>query len=131
MVESIQLLDDSVAQITLQCDRLALFVVLTTQAQGRFSENAFVLRPMQRKVRLISSQTFFDLPCSFLCFVLTCVGYFNRLIVAVVCPNDEAKQSGYGNITSNASRRTFGLLSESFPITGTKRTGLPTVNLIS
>ena len=59
VVESIRLLYDSVAQITLRSDRLALFVVLTTRAQGRFSENAFVLRPMQRKVRSI----FFALSC--------------------------------------------------------------------
>ncbi len=49
-VESIEILEDSVAEIRLSSNQLALFVVLTTRAQGRFSENAFVLRPMESRV---------------------------------------------------------------------------------
>ena len=40
----------SAAVITLSSDALVLYVVLTTQAAGRFEENAFVLRPQQKKV---------------------------------------------------------------------------------
>ena len=39
------------AMVTLSSDTLALYVVLTTKASGRFSDNAFVLRPHQSKVR--------------------------------------------------------------------------------
>jgi hypothetical protein len=41
----------STAIIELQSDRLATFVVLTTKAQGRFTDNCFTLRPMEQKVR--------------------------------------------------------------------------------
>lgn len=50
IVESIEILEDSVVEIRLLSERLALFVVLTTRAQGRFEENSFVLRPMESKV---------------------------------------------------------------------------------
>lgn len=39
--------DNGSASITLQSDFLALYVTLTTSAQGRFSENALHLRPSQ------------------------------------------------------------------------------------
>jgi len=42
--------DKSSAIISLSSDALALYVVLTTQAPGRFDENAFVLRANERKV---------------------------------------------------------------------------------
>jgi beta-mannosidase len=38
------------ALVSLESDRLALYVVLTTRAGGRFSENCFALRPLQKKV---------------------------------------------------------------------------------
>jgi hypothetical protein len=41
----------STATIELRSDRLAVFVVLTTRAQGRFTDNCFTLRPMEKKVR--------------------------------------------------------------------------------
>lgn len=44
-------LDNSTAEVTISSSGLALFVVLTTAAPGRFKENAFVLRPHQTKVR--------------------------------------------------------------------------------
>ena len=37
--------DAEVASITLRSSHVALFVVLTTTAQGRFSDNAFTLLP--------------------------------------------------------------------------------------
>jgi len=37
------------ATVSISSDVLALYVVLTTKASGRFSDNAFVLRPGQRK----------------------------------------------------------------------------------
>lgn len=52
-VEAISIVDDSTVEIIVSSVDLALFVVLTTRAQGRFSENAFVLRPNQPKVSLI------------------------------------------------------------------------------
>lgn len=51
VVEAIERLNGNQAEIRLKSDQLALFVVLTTRAQGRFSENAFILRPMETKVR--------------------------------------------------------------------------------
>jgi beta-mannosidase len=47
---SIQGTDKGDALVSLESDRLALFVVLTTRAKGRFTENCFVLRPLQKKV---------------------------------------------------------------------------------
>jgi len=44
------------AEITMTSDYLALFVVLTCRAQGRFSENAFVLRPGEKKVSIPDMQ---------------------------------------------------------------------------
>mmetsp|Transcript_7231 Transcript_7231/g.14942 ORF Transcript_7231/g.14942 Transcript_7231/m.14942 type:complete len:172 (-) Transcript_7231:943-1458(-) len=38
------------AEIVLKSDKLALFVVLTTRAEGRFSQNCFTLRPSKRMV---------------------------------------------------------------------------------
>lgn len=40
----------NMVEIELSSDHLALFVVLTTRAQGRFSKNALALRPNQPKV---------------------------------------------------------------------------------
>jgi beta-mannosidase len=40
------------ALVSLESDRLALYVVLTTRADGRFSENCFALRPLQKKVNV-------------------------------------------------------------------------------
>ena len=42
--------DNEYAVVSVSSDALALYVVLTTQAAGRFQENAFVLRPHQPKV---------------------------------------------------------------------------------
>ena len=42
--------DQSTAVIELSSNGLALFVVLTTLAPGRFKENAFVLRPNTQKM---------------------------------------------------------------------------------
>jgi hypothetical protein len=50
VVESVTPLSNHAAEIRLRSDHLALFVVLTTRAQGRFSENAFILRPTETKV---------------------------------------------------------------------------------
>jgi len=44
------------AEVRVTSDNLALFVVLTSRAQGRFSENAFVLRPHEEKVRIAGTQ---------------------------------------------------------------------------
>ena len=41
---------DEYATIGVRSDNLALYVVLTTRAQGRFSDNAFSLRPFETKV---------------------------------------------------------------------------------
>ena len=41
--------DQSTAVVTLSSSGLALYVVLTMLAPGRFEENAFVLRPNQQK----------------------------------------------------------------------------------
>lgn len=38
------------AVVAISSDALALYVVLTTKASGRFDENAFVLRPHETKV---------------------------------------------------------------------------------
>lgn len=46
------------ADIRLTSDQLALFVVLTSRAQGRFSENGFVLKPGEEKVSIISFETY-------------------------------------------------------------------------
>ena len=53
-VQSVEAGADGSAMVTLKSDRLALFVVLTTRAQGRFSENAFSLYPMKSKVRRVT-----------------------------------------------------------------------------
>ena len=49
-VQSVEAAADGTVFVTLRSNRLALFVVLTTRAQGRFSENAFALRPLESKV---------------------------------------------------------------------------------
>jgi hypothetical protein len=49
-VHSLQAVDDGTAKMVLKSDQLALFVVLTARAQGRFSNNAFLLLPGQLKV---------------------------------------------------------------------------------
>ena len=49
-VQSIRADTNGTAIITLLSDRLALYVILSTEAQGRFTENAFALRPTQPKV---------------------------------------------------------------------------------
>jgi hypothetical protein len=49
-VQSVEAAADGTVFVTLKSNRLALFVVLTTRAQGRFSENSFALRPMESKV---------------------------------------------------------------------------------
>ena len=57
---SIRALIDAVgdtAEITMTSDYLALFVVLTCRAQGRFSDNAFVLRPGKKKVSIPGMQS--------------------------------------------------------------------------
>jgi hypothetical protein len=41
------------AEIKMTSNKLAMFVVLTCRAQGRFSENAVVLRPGEAKVKLV------------------------------------------------------------------------------
>ena len=49
-IDSIKVgLDKTMAIVSLSSDALALYVVLTTKAPGRFSENAFVLRPNEPK----------------------------------------------------------------------------------
>lgn len=45
--------DRAVIVISLESDFLALYVTLTTMAQGRFSENSFHLRPNVEKVRVL------------------------------------------------------------------------------
>ena len=50
-VLSIEKTDKGTALLSLESDRLALFVVLTTRAEGRFADNCFTLRPKQKKVR--------------------------------------------------------------------------------
>ena len=50
VIESIRTTTNGTALVTMQSDHLALFVVLTTRAQGRFSENSFSLRPKEPKV---------------------------------------------------------------------------------
>ena len=45
---------DGTIDITLTTDNVAMYVVLTTRAHGRFSDNAFVLLPGQRVVQFIS-----------------------------------------------------------------------------
>jgi len=43
--------NDGSVEIHMRSDNLAVFVVLTTLAQGRFIENCFSLRPNSVKVR--------------------------------------------------------------------------------
>ena len=51
-IHSIQLgADKTSAMVVVSSDALALYVVLTTKAAGRFKENAFALRPHLKKVR--------------------------------------------------------------------------------
>jgi hypothetical protein len=47
---SIEKTDKGTALLSLESDGLALFVVLTTRAEGRFADNCFTLRPLQKKV---------------------------------------------------------------------------------
>lgn len=49
-IMAVQGTDAGHALVSLETDRLALFVVLTTRAKGRFVENCFALRPLQKKV---------------------------------------------------------------------------------
>jgi hypothetical protein len=42
---------DGSAVVSLSSSHPAMYVVLTTKEQGRFTENAFFLRPIQAKVR--------------------------------------------------------------------------------
>ena len=44
--------DQSSAAVTLSSNGLALYVVLTCRASGRFDDNAFVLKPFEKKVRI-------------------------------------------------------------------------------
>lgn len=77
-IKSIDSIDDY-AIINMTSDELALFVVLTCRAQGRFSENAFVLRPGKDKVRDTSSNI--DCESCFL-FSLNCELFFLFLVFA-------------------------------------------------
>ncbi|KAL3920780.1 MAG: hypothetical protein SGILL_003085 [Bacillariaceae sp.] len=49
-VLSIESTDRGTALVSLESDRLALFVVLTTRAEGRFTDNCFTLRPLQKRI---------------------------------------------------------------------------------
>lgn len=49
--------DSRSAVISLEADVLAIYVTLTTMAQGRFSENSFHLRPYEKKVWMIYTDT--------------------------------------------------------------------------
>jgi hypothetical protein len=50
-IDSVREGANGTAVVSLHSDGLALFVCLTTTAQGRFTDNAFVLRPMNPLVR--------------------------------------------------------------------------------
>jgi hypothetical protein len=50
-IDSVREGANGTAVVSLHSDGLALFVCLTTTAQGRFIDNAFVLRPMTPLVR--------------------------------------------------------------------------------
>jgi beta-mannosidase len=54
------------ALVSLESDRLALYVVLTTRAEGRFYENSFALRPLHKKVIYTDSQLFVFVLVSYL-----------------------------------------------------------------
>ena len=49
-VPIIRALDDTTAEVVLLSTKVALFVVLSTEAEGHFTENAFTLRPNTPKV---------------------------------------------------------------------------------
>ena len=44
---------DGTVEVTVTSDKFALYVTLTTLAQGRFSDNAFVMRPGTKKLSFI------------------------------------------------------------------------------
>lgn len=50
VIQEIRARNENQAELTLQSDSLALFVVLTTRENGRFLDNAFTLFPSQPKV---------------------------------------------------------------------------------
>ena len=52
-IYSVQRGANGTAVVALSTNGLALYVVLTTRAQGRFCENAFVLKPNISRVRAI------------------------------------------------------------------------------
>jgi beta-galactosidase/beta-glucuronidase len=52
---------DGSVDVTVVADKVAVYVTLTTTAQGRFSENAFVMTPGTRKLSFIPLPTGFDL----------------------------------------------------------------------
>lgn len=54
-IDSVREGANGTAVVSLHSDGLALFVCLTTRAQGRFTDNAFALRPMTPLVRLMCS----------------------------------------------------------------------------
>ena len=49
-IVDIRLTKDGDAKIVLESDKLALFVFLTTRAQGQFSQNCITLRPFESTV---------------------------------------------------------------------------------
>lgn len=52
---------DGSVDVTVVTDKVAVYVTLTTTAQGRFSENAFVMVPGTKKLSFIPLPTGFDL----------------------------------------------------------------------
>lgn len=54
-IDSVQQGANGTAVVALSTSGLALYVVLTTRAQGRFCENAFVLKPNISRVRAINA----------------------------------------------------------------------------
>eukprot|EP00730_Choanoeca_flexa_P008569 TRINITY_DN12506_c0_g2_i18.p1 TRINITY_DN12506_c0_g2~~TRINITY_DN12506_c0_g2_i18.p1 ORF type:complete len:975 (+),score=156.28 TRINITY_DN12506_c0_g2_i18:81-2927(+) len=49
---------DGSVDITLQSDRVAMYVTLTTLAQGRFSDNAFIIMPGKKTIRFLPYENF-------------------------------------------------------------------------
>jgi hypothetical protein len=116
VVESIEALNKHAAEIRLRSDHLALFVVLTTRAQGRFSENAFALRPMETKVRFGTG--LFDHCCETLSAP-------HSLSLAIsehpVCSNDGARGGRCRSTSKYTARGAFGVLSSLFQFHCVKR----------
>lgn len=51
-IKSVIKLEESIFQITLHSDKMALYVVLSCQVEGQFQDNAFIIKSNEEKVCL-------------------------------------------------------------------------------